>query len=171
MLAIACVLLAIYAAVRYQVWPQGGVLYGHDRLTQTFCAITWSDTAPLCNERLALWLYRTGPWTETENEFVLWNIDYYADSRPQSPRLLIRCDQRQIIHIGNRGTTLGLDDGHVYYVAPSNRIHPWQPTDVLMKKHAWHDGAQVSFCLYQSLNRNHTMFTLDGEFAVAIGSR
>jgi hypothetical protein len=170
-LALLCVLLTAYAAVRYPIWVQSGVVWRYDRLTQKLCAISWSDSAPLCSERLALWLYRTGLWTKTEGEFALWQIDYYSDSTPQSPRILVGCDRRQIIHIGNRGSTLGLDNGHVYYVAPPDHLRPWLAADVLMKRHAWGDGAEVSFCQYRSTGGDHAMFTLDGEFAVAIGSR
>lgn len=163
-----CAFMAAYAILRYQVASWMGAVTLHDRWSRSAseaCAITWSDSAmPLCNERLAMWLYHKGLRTDNERRFIAWKVDYFF---PRAVGRLERCDHLHIVHIGNRGTTLGLDDGSDYYIAPPTRDQHWLDPETNMRKYGWHDGGDVLVCAYQNKYAyRYGIYKVDGEEAV-----
>ena len=153
--AIIAALLALglviaYSAVRYVPHERAGVWLVYDRFSNRQCAVTWSDFNQLCDTTFALWLYKSGLWRSTEDAFGPGHMDYVAP--PITDGLAAPCESLTIVHIGNRGTTLGLSDGHVYYITPMDNSQPEQTKDRL----GWRDGGSVQLCIYK--DRTHRYY-------------
>ncbi len=140
-------LVMIATILRYQLYQRDYVLWLGDRLRHDTCAITWSDTGRLCWPKLALALANAGVMKAQQDAYLPWHIDF-AFPRITADGLARPCTNHRIIHVGDAGTTFGLDDGHVYVIEPPQFSDP----SGFAKQNNLRPGVDVQVCYYKQRN-------------------
>ncbi len=143
--ATVILLLAAFAMIlRYELYSRNGTLMLGDRLHHGACAVTWSDFSQLCWPKVALLMYRTGLVRSSEKLYLRTHMHY--EFLPITDGLARPCTNHKVIHVGNSGTTFGLDDGRVFGIQPAEYYNPGN----FAKRNKLRPGASIQICYYKS---------------------
>lgn len=145
------------AAVLYRASMRNGSLEIYSVPTGRLCALTWSDVLQPCNTSLTLLLSRFGLSRASEDLFLSWT-DLPGYASPRNYTFMGPCSTRTIIHVGNGGTTFGLDDGHVYAIQPKDRTKPGS----FAAEHDWRSGKIIQVCVVE-VSGYYKLLMLKGE--------
>lgn len=161
-----CMVLLLVTAVLLRPHVRNGSLLIYSRLTGRLCAITWSDLVQPCNTKFTLALSKLGLSRQADETYLYWS-DVDA-STPRNYKLTAPCATQFIIHVGNSGTSFGLDDGHVYVIQPKDTAEPSAFAD----RYGWHTGESIQVCRVAiSHQYRRLMLTGGGGEAYAIALR